>query len=185
MKLNSMSSLAPLQSRTLSTGLAQRTLKNLNFIQKAHAAGHAEVHVITQMMNSLLGLLVFPVKDEFHIPLKAVSLSNPPDFQAVRQSLPAFPLLPSLAVVLFGNCSDLSRFFTRLRNAISHKHLTFSGDPDSRCLSKVTLTFKDREKWKGGSKQQRDAFDWEISMNAEDLEKLIRYVGEDIINRQL
>ena len=137
------------------------------------------------MMNSLLGLLVFPVKDEFHVPLKAMSLSNPPDFQAVRQSLPAFPLLPSLTVAMFENCSDLSRFFTRLRNAISHKHLTFSGDPDSRCLTKVILTFKDRKTWKRGSKQQRDAFDWEIAMNAEDLETLIRYVGEDIISRQL
>jgi hypothetical protein len=89
-----MPSLAPLQSRTMSTGLAQRTLKNLNFIQQAHAAGQTDVHVITQMMNSLLGLLVFPVKDEFHIPLKAVSLTNPPDFEAVRQRLPAFPYYP-------------------------------------------------------------------------------------------
>lgn len=137
------------------------------------------------MMNSLLGLLVFPVKDEFHIPLKAVGLTNPPDFEAVRQRLPAFPQLPSLTVALFENCSDLSRFFTRLRNAIAHKQLTFSGDPDSRCLTKVILTFRDRETWKRGSKRQRDAFDWEIAMNAEDLEKLIRYVGEDIINRQL
>jgi HEPN pEK499 p136 len=168
----------------MSTGLAQRTLKNLNFIQQANASGETDVHVITQMMNSLLGLLVFPVKDEFHIPLKEVSLANPPDFQAVRKSLPAFPLLPSLTVALFEDCSDLSRFFTRLRNAISHKHLTFSGDPDSRCPAKVMLTFKDRERWKRGPKLS-EAFDWEITMNAEDLEKLIRYVGEDIINRQL
>ena len=162
-----MSSLAPLQSRTMSTGLAQRTLKNLNFIQQAHATGLADVHVITQMMNSLLGLLVFPVKDEFHIPLKAV-----------RRSLPDFPILPSLTVALFEKCSNLSRFFTRLRNSISHKHLTFSGDPDSRCPTNVMLTFKDR-------KNDNTPFDWEITMNAEDLEKLIRYVGDDIINRQL
>jgi hypothetical protein len=162
----------------MSTGLAQRTLKNLNFIQQAHATGLADVHVITQMMNSLLGLLVFPVKDEFHIPLKAVSLTNPPDFQAVRRSLPDFPILPSLTVALFEKCSNLSRFFTRLRNSISHKHLTFSGDPDSRCPTNVMLTFKDR-------KNDNTPFDWEITMNAEDLEKLIRYVGDDIINRQL
>jgi len=176
------SPLAPLKSRTMSTGLAQRTLKNLNFIQQARTAGETDVHVITQMMNSLLGLLVFPVTDEFHIPLKAVSLTNPPDFQAICQSLPAFPLLPSLTVALFEDCSDLSRFFTRLRNAVSHKHLTFSGDPDSRCLARVMLTFKDRKRRKRALKAS-ERFDWEITMNAEDLEKLIRYVGEDIINR--
>jgi HEPN pEK499 p136 len=178
------SPLVPLQSRTISTGLAQRTLKNLDFIQQAYAAGQTEVHVVTQVMNSLLGLLVFPIKDEFQIPLKAVRLTDPPDFQAVRQRLPAFPVLPSLTVSMFGNCSTLSRFFERLRNAISHKNLTFSGDPDSRCLTNVMLTFQDRKRRKRGQKQN-EAFDWEITMNGEDLEKLIRYVGEDIIDRQL
>jgi hypothetical protein len=170
--------LAPLQSRTISTGLAQRTLKNLNFIQHAYATGQSDVHVITQMLNSLLGLLVFPITDDFHVPLKAVNLTDPPDFRALRQSLPEFPELPSLTVTLFGKCPNLSRFFTRLRNAISHKHLTFSGDPDSRSLMDVMLTFKDR-------KNETEPFDWEISMTASDLERLIRYVGEDIINRQL
>ena len=40
------------------------------------------------------------------------------------------------------------------------------------------LTFKDR-------KNDHVPFDWEITMSASDLEALIRYVGEDIINRQL
>jgi hypothetical protein len=173
------SPLAPLKSRIVSTGLAQRTLKNLNFIQQAYADGETEVHVVTQMINSLLALLVFPVEKEpkFYEPLEAVSLANPPDFQAVRQSLPAFPLLPSLTVSQFERCPHLGCFFKHLRHAISHKRLSFCGDPDSRCLPKVLLTFKDCKKDK--------PFDWEITMSAEDLEKLIRYVGENIINREL
>ncbi len=181
--MSKQSGLIPLKSRIVSTGLAQRTLKNLNFIKGAYAKGETEVHVVTQILNSLLGLLVFPVEKEreFREPLKLVTLSNPPDFRFVRQVLPTFPLLPSLTVVTFGDCRNLSKFFTRLRNSVSHKNFTFSGDPDSRCLSTVVLTFKDRK-----FDRKKDApFDWEVTINVEDLEKLIRYIGEDIIQRQL
>src|SRR5713101_8137333 len=56
------SPLPPLESRTLSSGLARRTLKNLDFIKKN--ASSTEAHPVTQVVNSLLGLLVFPVEKE-------------------------------------------------------------------------------------------------------------------------
>jgi len=55
------SPLPPLESRTLSSGLARRTLKNLDFIKTASSM---EVHPVTQVVNSLLGLLVFPIEKE-------------------------------------------------------------------------------------------------------------------------
>ena len=56
------SPLPPLESRTLSSSLARRTLKNLDFIKKN--ASSTEVHPVMQVLNSLLGLLVFPVAEK-------------------------------------------------------------------------------------------------------------------------
>jgi hypothetical protein len=42
-----------LESRSLSTGLAQRTIKNLEFMRRAHENGE-DVHIVTQVVNSLL-----------------------------------------------------------------------------------------------------------------------------------
>jgi hypothetical protein len=66
-------------------------------------------------------------------------------------------------VAKFGKCPNLSRFFDRVHNAVSHKHLNFGLDTDSRILADVTATLKDCLPGK--------PFDWEISMTAEDLEK--------------
>lgn len=40
---------------------ASRTLKNLQFLESAREAG-ADVHVVTQLVNSLLGFVVFPLE---------------------------------------------------------------------------------------------------------------------------
>jgi hypothetical protein len=173
------SPLPPLESRTLSSGLARRTLKNLDFIKNACST---EVHPVTQVLNSLLGLLVFPVSEkekkffERFSKVKFTEASNLADIRAtLTQRLP----VPSLQVAKFGNCKDLPQFFKRLRNAISHKHLEFSGsDPDSRILANVTISLKDR-------KNENSAFDWQVSMTAEDLEKLGRYVANEVISRGL
>jgi HEPN pEK499 p136/Phage integrase family len=172
--------LYPLAPRTLGKGLAQRTLKNLNFIQQVYVGGETEVHVVTQVINSLLALLVFPVTaNEFKQLFGKEKLPPPGNLEAVRQRLVDLLQVSSLTVSKFKCCPDLNRFFERLRNAISHKHITFSNDPDSRCLPDVMLTFGDR------IPHSKDPdYDWEITMNAEDLEKLVRYVGEEIINRE-
>jgi hypothetical protein len=124
-------SLNPLESRSLSTGLAQRTIKNLDFVQKAHDCGE-DVHIVMQMLNSTLGLLVFPVAKEntFFSSFRSTKLSSQPDFGAVK--IPGFPPLPSLTISMFGNCADLRRFFIRLRNAISHRRLAFSDESHAR-----------------------------------------------------
>lgn len=91
--------------------------------------------------------------------------------------------LPSLQVTRFGGCRDLKRFFTRIRNAVSHKHLEFSGtDPDSRILADVKVTLKDCPKGKHCGPSD---FDWEVTMTAEDLEKLSRYIADEVIKQGL
>ena len=48
-----------LSPRGTSEGFAQRTRKNLLYIEEASRSG-ADVHAVTQIVNSLLGLVVFP-----------------------------------------------------------------------------------------------------------------------------
>lgn len=167
----------PLESRSLSTGLAQRTIKNLDFIQKAHDCGE-DVHIVMQMLNSMLGLLVFPVakEDKFFKSFRSTKISAQPDFGAVSKKIAGFPPLPSLTVSMFGNCADLRRFFRRLRNAVSHRRLEFSGE--SHDLDAVIITFSDAP--------DRDSpIDWEISLSANDLGRLCRFVANEVIRRHL
>jgi hypothetical protein len=168
----------PLESRTLSSGLARRTLRNLDFI--INASHKAHVHPVTQVVNSLLGLLVFPVEREqsFLAMFSHVQFNDASNLADVRDTVIQHLGLSSLRVVKFGRCEDLGKFLKRLRNAIAHKYLEFSGDPDSRVLADVTITLKDR---KGASAP----FDWEIALTAQDLERLIRCVGKRIIDEGL
>src|SRR5580698_4097693 len=49
----------PLTARNQISGFAAKTRKNLDFIISSRANG-ADVHEVTQLMLSLLGLIVFP-----------------------------------------------------------------------------------------------------------------------------
>jgi hypothetical protein len=169
----------PLESRNLNAGIAVRTLKNLDFLKQAFDRGE-DVHVVVQSLNSLLGLLVFPVQKErdtqLFRQLRSVRLFPPDYFLSVREAFHDFPLLPSLTIAQFGNCNNLGRFFTRIRNAIAHRHLEFS--TDSRILSDEIITMRDKP-------SEKAPVDWEIRMNGEDLEALGRYIANLLIRTHL
>jgi hypothetical protein len=131
------------------------------------------------VVNSLLALLVFPARKEkkFLAALPHVAFPNTSDCPAVEAFVKQHLPLPSLKVTMFNNCEDLPGFFRRLSNAISHKHLLFSGaDPDSKVLSEITVTLQ------GKPMNANANFNWEISMTAADLEALSRYVAGVVIN---
>jgi hypothetical protein len=179
----SSSQLPPLESRTLSSGLAKRTLRNLDFIKRA--TSDPNVHPVTQVVNSLLALLVFPFEKEktFFAAFSKEKFRDPSDLSFIRTMLAEQLLIPSLEIVKFGRCEDLGRFFERTRNAISHKHLDFSGaDPDSRILGDVTVTLKDCVPRKKDTPCHPSDFFWEIRMTAADLENLARYVADQVIS---
>jgi len=112
-----------------------------------------------------------------------VKFKDPPNLSDIRAALIHELPVPSLQVAMFGRCKDLSTFFKKIRNAVSHKHLEFSGDPDSRILADVKVTLKDRPNGKRGGPPPD--FDWEVTMTAEDLEKLSRYVADEVIKQCL
>lgn len=142
---------------------------------------------MTQVINSLLALLVFPVEKEEQFFQKFSDElfpkascphcgSTPPDLEGACSQLRQRFAVSSLNVAKFGACANVSRFFKRLRNAIAHKNLSFSGpDPDSKSVKDVIVILKDTPR---GAKD----FDWEISMTAEDLETLGRFVAREVIS---
>src|SRR6266404_4374021 len=105
------SELPPLESRKLSSGLAKRTLKNLDFIKKA--TGDSDVHAVTQVVNSLLALLVFPVEKEkiFFARFSNVKFRDSSNLSLIRTMLIEELSIPSLEVARFGKCEDLGKFF--------------------------------------------------------------------------
>lgn len=118
-------------------GFAKRTKKNLEFISGASPLGSAssgpnacEVHVVTQIVNFLLGLVVFPW--EQHFARSAGRLSRA---QLTRQGWPKWET--SIA-----ESYSLGHLLHHLRNGISHSHVEFSSD--SRLPEEVTITVEDR-----------------------------------------
>jgi hypothetical protein len=117
-----------LNPRSDALGLAERTRKNLVFIEGAFERGE-DVHVITQVANSLLMLVVFPWERHFVDLVAAVPLSTLAD-----DGWPAWNITR-------GSVETLGDLVRRIRNAAAHGHMQFSSD--SRRLGRVTISFSD------------------------------------------
>jgi hypothetical protein len=107
---------------------AQRTRKNLEAIEKAFAEDK-EVHVVTQLAISLLGLLVFPWERHFAKHVEQLSLNA-----LVREGWPQWE-------ISLGTSETLGNLVYHLRNATSHCHLYFSSD--SRLMDEVDIEVED------------------------------------------
>jgi hypothetical protein len=131
-------------------GFRERVIKNLMFLKAANNTG-SDVHVVTQLVTSLLGLIVFPyeeIRRSGYVSFKQVSLAD-----LRSQGWPEWRFHT-------GSSSDLQDLVGHLRNAISHRRLVFS--PDSRELCHVEIRFHDRKRSAG-------PIEWEASVNAQDL----------------
>lgn len=117
-------------------GFAALTWKNLEFIEQV-APHHPEVHRITQLALSLLGLIVLQHeknRTQFDRKIRAKKLAD--------LNWPCWELPP-------GHKTDtLGKFIEQLRHVIAHGGITFSSDgvdPD-----KVMLVFyNSKTKWRG------------------------------------
>ena len=113
-------------SRNHPYSLALRTKKNLGYILDAHEKG-ADVHPVTQVTCSLMGIVVFPWEQEHKLEnskcLILEVFNNPPlEINYLRGKVTTFGCLWKL-----------------VRNAVSHGHVEFGSD--SRDLEKVEIKF--------------------------------------------
>ena len=95
---------------------ARRTQANLRAIERLREAGH-EVYEATQLINSTLGLLVFPKEEYFD------RIPETPLDELVAEGWP----VPTVTG-RFEQVSDLRQLIRYLRNAIAHFNIDFPGD---------------------------------------------------------
>jgi hypothetical protein len=113
-----------LNARASSVGFSERTQKNLRYIEQAFEGGE-DVHVVTQVVNSLVGLVVFPWERLFLEHIRDVQLAD-----LEQKGWPAWQYV-------VGGCTTLGELARFLRNGTSHSHIEFSSD--SRHLDEVTI----------------------------------------------
>jgi hypothetical protein len=150
-----------LASRNQSLGFAQRTLRNLVTIEEARDAGK-DVHVVTQRVVSLVGVVVFPWAEGVEESIKA---------RRLQQLGPGWPQWD----VFLGTSDTLGDLLWHLRNAISHRRLHFSSDsPDP---GQVGIEFTD-------APNQNAAANWGARIGADDLklflQKFIKLVDDSL-----
>jgi hypothetical protein len=133
-------------SRETVEGFIQRTRTNLELIEENYKT-KSEAHVITQLVNSLLGILVFPWKLHTLKDLEDEKMSN--------LNLQEWPE----RIVKTGKDESIGEFMSHMRNAVAHRKITFSSDSPNP--EEVILTFNSRD--------YKHKIDWEASFNGSQL----------------
>lgn len=139
-------------SRNDSLGFAERTRENLEFILDASGRGK-HVHAVTQLVNSMLGLVCFPWQALVLDRAKQVSFDT-----LLQDGWPQFN-------VTLGKCDTLHDFLRHLRNAVAHGHMTYSSD--SLNPNEVEIRFEDR-------RNENSPVNWWALIRAEDLKVFCR-----------
>lgn len=143
-----MSSRYELQRNT-TEGFAKRVRNNLEFIVRKRSEGE-DVHEVTQLTISLLGLIVFPWESRALGKMESWSLSD-----LERQGWPAWTIVKDRN----GETTTLGELTYHLRNAASHRRLKFSSDGSEP--GDVEIEFEDALPYK--------PMDWQARIRASDL----------------
>jgi hypothetical protein len=151
-----------LPSRNESLGFAQRALKNLEHIEAA-AREQEDVHVVTQRVLSVLGLVAYPWEQGLDQSISGRNLST-----LVGRGWPKWKILQ-------GKTTTLGQLVHHLRNAISHRRVWFSSD--DRNPTEVEIEFADART--RGAKPY-----WRARISANDLlifcRKFVEFVDDAI-----
>ena len=146
-----------LYPRSDPVGFAQRALKNLEIIEHQYDS-HRDGHVVTQLILSTLGLLVYPYHADAFSRFKSWRLG---DLQ--KKGWPAIRQYPSPK-----QADNLEQLLHYMRNAVCHRGVAFLSDtatPDSREVRDITLEFINR-----GNKNPQ--INWRMEIDAVDLRAL-------------
>ena len=125
------------KSRNNSGGIEQRTMTNLQFVNDVFEASPdketAPVHIVTQIVNSLLGLVVLPYAKGW-----AFHKGNTKLEELYSKGWPRWDLIMPKA----DECHTLGNLVWHLRNAAAHGNYSFSSN--DRDPTKVIITIRDR-----------------------------------------
>lgn len=105
-------------SESLYIDFAQRTRKNLDFIRESKRKQPSiDIYEVTQLINSLLGLLVFPQQQYYR------QIPETPLEVLANQGWP----IPTV-IGDFPQVTDLRQLLRYLRNAVTHSNMKFLSD---------------------------------------------------------
>lgn len=171
--LASASDLKPVATRDDAREFARRTLKNLQHIERTRQFSDG-VHVVTQLTNSLLGLVIFPWEHEIISPLigrplEALTKRGWPAWQIERD--------PTKAPRKHKCSPTLDDLVYHVRNAAAHRHLKYSSDDSD--LLKVELSLADGIPRKIHGSKTFELY-WWASINAADLRSWLQCLAEAI-----
>lgn len=128
-----------LPSRNDILGFAERTRRNLDFIRAAHEEGGRDVHVVTQAVLSLLGIVVFPYEQYF----KYMQL----DHKLRELEVEGWPRWSQTGWA----ATSLQHLLRRLRNATAHSNIYFDSDSDRPADVRMVFrcAFENGQTWEG------------------------------------
>lgn len=134
---------------------AKRTRRNLDFIENAAKQHPSQVHVVTQLTLSLLGLIVFPKEKLLHEDASRMTIE-----EMQEEGWPTWTITLDEPKKPTRTLWDIVR---HLRNAIAHGRLTFTCD--SPKMDDVGIFVEDRK-----NKNDTQPY-WSAQMNARDLKR--------------
>lgn len=141
---------------------ALRTRKNLEAIEALHRLD-AGVFEVTQLINSMLGLLVFPQQEYVD------SIPKIPLDELQRNGWPIPRIVGS-----FQQVKDLNQLIRYLRNAVAHFNIQFVGDGESNIkvlrLWNMAPVCKEKGKWmRGKDGKVIEEKNWEAELTVQQL----------------
>ncbi len=139
-----------MEYQTLIEDFARRTRDNLRQIRQLQASG-VEVYEVTALVNSMLGLLVFPQQKYVD------SIPETPIDELSRQGWP----IPTI-VGSFSQVHNLRQLVRYLRNAISHFNVEFFADGSGRLAGLVV--------WNVDPRSNKTT--WKARLTVDDLDKI-------------
>ena len=129
-----------IESRNSTVGFARRTRKNLMKVMRGFKEGE-DFHVVTHLVNSLLGIVVVP--KERYSGVQPLSL---PLEELHQDDWPKWVILLDDPKRNQERTETLDALVAHLRNATAHGRFSFTGDSESRNLEEVWLIVEDRPK---------------------------------------
>ena len=160
--------------RNKAMGIVERTHKNLVYMRNARKSG-ADIHEVTHLFNSLLGLVVIPWERELEgTDVLDIGLDDLYDrgWPCIVLLLDEYPVKTKTLEVLIKH----------LRNAVAHGRFSFEGigssSADSREPSEIRVIVCDEKR----GKNKNDVRRWKAEIRGEDLyhfcDKFIQYIRD-------
>lgn len=142
---------------------AERTLKNLDHIQALASAGNEDLFPVTQLWNSLLGLVVLPRERD----IKRIPRRDLEDLTSDGWTFNG------------GESRKLRDIVLKLRNAVSHFNVEFMSGPEGQITS-VTVW---NERLDEEGKPIKGSRGWQGHLTVAELDRVARLIAEVYVRK--